>query len=117
MEGVTLKDRFNHIFEFSDNKMATVAEIVRLGWGESGETWKWRRPLRAWEEEKSGEYSACLNSIILQDDVTDMWRWNLHTSKSYNVSNVYNFLQQTTTQHINQDDFHVFLVQRCPLSK
>jgi hypothetical protein len=43
MEGVALKDRFNHLFELSDNKMAMVAEMEHLGWGESGESWKWCR--------------------------------------------------------------------------
>jgi len=37
MEGATLKDRFGRLFELFDNKMATVAEMKHLGWGESGE--------------------------------------------------------------------------------
>jgi len=51
--------------------MTTVAEMEHLGWGGSGEVWKWRRPLRVWEKEKLRECRACLNSIILQDDVID----------------------------------------------
>lgn len=84
-----------------------MTRMEHLEWGESGEAWKWRRPLRAWEEEQLRECSACLNSIILQDDITDMWRWNLHTSKSYTVNNAYNLLQQSSTNHINVDDIHV----------
>ena len=45
MEDVALKVMFSRIFELSGNKMATVAEMERLGWGENGETWKWCRPL------------------------------------------------------------------------
>jgi len=108
MEDVALKVMFSRIFELSGNKMATVAEMERLGWGENGETWKWCRPLWAWEEEQLRECSACLNFIILQDDVTGRWQWNVHITKSYTAINAYNFLQQTSSQHINEDDFHVF---------
>lgn len=108
MEDVALKVMFSRIFELSANKMATVAEMEHFRWGEIGEAWKWCRPLRAWEEDQLRECSTYLNSIILQDDVTNRWRWNVHTTESYIVNNAYNFLQQTSSQYINEDDFHVF---------
>jgi len=58
-------------------------------------------PLQVWEEKQQRECSVCLNYIILPNDVTDKWQWNFRTSKSYTVNNAYNFLQQTSTQHIN----------------
>jgi len=51
LEGGVLKDKFSHLFYLSDKKMATVADMFLLGWGEGGEAWKWRRRLLAWEEE------------------------------------------------------------------
>jgi len=65
MEGVALIDRFSRLVELSDNKMVTVVETEHLGWGESGDAWRWCMPLRAWEEEETRECSVFLNSIIL----------------------------------------------------
>ena len=47
-----LKHSFSRLFYLVVNKMAAVAEMFSLGWGEGGEVWKWRRRLLAWEEEK-----------------------------------------------------------------
>jgi len=38
------------LFDLSENKWLTVAEMFDLGWGEDREAWKWRRKLRGWEE-------------------------------------------------------------------
>jgi len=35
--GVTLKNRFNCLFELSDKKMAIVADMKHLRWGKGGE--------------------------------------------------------------------------------
>jgi len=42
--------RFRCLFDFSDNKWTSVAEIERLGCREGGGAWRWRMSLRAWEE-------------------------------------------------------------------
>ncbi|RHN67143.1 hypothetical protein MtrunA17_Chr3g0099541 [Medicago truncatula] len=82
MEDVALKVMFSHIFELSDNKMATVAEMEHFRWGEIGEAWKWCRPLRAWEEDQLRECSTCLNSK--QDD--EQSESNKYLSKTRNTT-------------------------------
>lgn len=37
-----LKDRFNLLFELSENKMTIVAEMKHLCWSEDGEVWNLR---------------------------------------------------------------------------
>jgi hypothetical protein len=56
-----LKDRFNHLFELSDNKMVMVAEMKHLGWGEECEAWNQRRRLWTWKEEQLRECSVVLD--------------------------------------------------------
>jgi hypothetical protein len=99
-----LKDRFSRLFELSKNKMTIVTEMIHLGWGENDETWNWCRRLWAWEEDQPREWS--LNSIVLQDDVNDMWLWIFHASKYFTVSSAYNFLLSSNQQNI-ADDNHV----------
>ncbi|KEH33869.1 hypothetical protein MTR_3g053110 [Medicago truncatula] len=82
MEDVALKVMFSLIFELSDNKMATVAEMEHFRWGEIGEAWKWCRPLRAWEEDQLRECSTCLNSK--QDD--EQSESNKYLSKTRNTT-------------------------------
>jgi hypothetical protein len=42
---------FRRLFKLAENKLMTIAHMFILGWGKSGEVWKWRRRLFAWEEE------------------------------------------------------------------
>jgi len=39
---VPLQVRFRRLFDLSENKWLTVAQMFELGWGEGGEAWKWR---------------------------------------------------------------------------
>jgi hypothetical protein len=105
MEGVALNDRFNCLFELCDKELATVAENEHLERGASGEAWKWRRHLRAWEEEQLRECSASLNSIILQDDITVEVAVE---SSHFKILHCQQCLQ-TSSQHINADDTNVSL--------
>jgi hypothetical protein len=45
-----MSDRFHWLFDLSENRSITVADMFDLGWGFGGEAWKWRRSLFAWEE-------------------------------------------------------------------
>ena len=47
IDGMVMKNSFSRFFDLATNKMATVAEMYSLGWGEEGEAWKWRRRLLA----------------------------------------------------------------------
>lgn len=49
-----------------------------------------------------------LNSIILQKNVHDRWRWNLCSSKNYTFNSAYNFFQQSSTEHNIEVDNLVF---------
>jgi len=73
IDGMVLKISFSRLFDLATNKMATVAEIYSLRWGEEGEAWKWRRRLLAWEEEKVRECCDFLTNIILQPTHSDRW--------------------------------------------
>ena len=57
-----------------------MARMCQLGWGEEGQTWRWRRGLFAWEEELVGEFKFLLQDVTLQVDKVDRWLWNLETS-------------------------------------
>jgi len=72
-----------------------VAEMYSLGWGEDGESWKWRRRLLAWEEEKVRECCDFLTNIVLHPHISDRWIWHLHVTKKYNVTSAYNHLMST----------------------
>jgi len=38
-----LRDQFRRLYDLSENKLSTVAQMFAWGWGEEGEAWKWRR--------------------------------------------------------------------------
>jgi len=69
-----------------------VEDMERLGWGEGGNAWGWRRHLMAWEEESVRECSALLNNVILQENIQDYWRWLLDLIQGYLVHGTYRFL-------------------------
>jgi len=72
------------------DKWVSVFDLFQLGWGENGETWKWRRSLFAWEEEQVGELCLLLQNVTLQVDKEDIWIWNLEKSNAYTVRSAYN---------------------------
>jgi hypothetical protein len=57
-----------------------------------GGAWVWRRRLFAWEEECVRECSVLLHDIVLQDHLSDRWRWLLDPVNGYSVKGTYNFL-------------------------
>jgi hypothetical protein len=64
--GIPLRERFRHLFELSERKWSTVAEMHTLGWEAGGEAWLWRRQLWVWEEELLRECHDLLHHIFLQ---------------------------------------------------
>jgi len=41
---------FGRHYELTDDPLVIVVRKHALGWGDGGETWKWRRRLFVWEE-------------------------------------------------------------------
>jgi len=66
--------------------------MCRLGWGEGGDAWRWRKQLFVWEEEMLGELTLLLQSVNLQVDREDRWLWKLEPSNTFSVSSAYHFL-------------------------
>jgi len=100
IDRLVLKNTFSRLFDLATNKMATVAEMYSLGWGEEGEAWKWQRRLLAWEEEKVRECCDVLTNIVLQLNHSDRWIWHLHSSSIYNVTSAYNHLLTSTSNNL-----------------
>jgi len=101
---VSLCIKFPRLFDLAMNKYSMVEEIWRLGWSEGGGAWSWRRRLLAWEEESVRECSLLLLNVVLQENVTDTWRWLLDPIKGYTVREAYRFL---TTPEVIPDMYLV----------
>ena len=69
-----------------------MEEMVRLGWTVGGRGWAWRPRLLAWEEDSMREYILLLHNVVLQDNVSDTWRWLLDPVHGYSVREAYRFL-------------------------
>ena len=89
---VSLRDRFPRLFDLSLFKDLSVFDMCQLGWGVEGQAWSWRRRLLAWEEEAVGELILLLQSVSLQVDSTDTWRWKLEISHVFSVRSAYTVL-------------------------
>jgi len=114
LDGGILKDKFSWHFFLSINKLATLAGMFLLGWGEGGEAWKWRRRLFAWKEELKSDCCTLLLLIVLQTVVNDIWICQLHASSKYNVSSGYNCLT-SRDQPLNNDDTSIISHKAVPL--
>jgi len=90
--GVSLRDKFNRLYDLSMLKGELVFAMCTLGWGNEGASWSWRRRLFAWEEELVGELRLLLQNVTLQVTREDRWLWSLGTSSIYIVRSAYNFL-------------------------
>ena len=51
---MSLRDKFNRLYNLSMLKGESVYAMSNLGWGVDEEAWVWRRRLFAWEEEDVG---------------------------------------------------------------
>ena len=72
-----------------------------LGWDEGGEAWKWRRRLRAWEEELLVECRLLLLTMVLHVIGNDVWTWLPDPSVGYTVRGAYRIL--TSGAHISHN--------------
>ena len=99
--GNAFESQISPIFDLAVDKECKVEEMWRLGWGEGGAAWVWRRRLLAWEEESVRECSVLLHNIVLQDEVNDTWSWLLDTTGGYTVRSAYTFIA-TTCEHLNR---------------
>jgi len=95
---VSLRLKYPRLFDLTMDKECKVADMRRMGWTVEGRAWEWRRRLFAWEEECVRERCVLLNNIVLQDNVTDNWRWLLDPVNGYSVKVFYRYI--TSTGHI-----------------
>ena len=84
--------KFPRLFDLAVFKECLVEEMSTLGWTEGGGAWVWRRRLLVWEEESVRECSFLLHNIVLQDTVSDNWRWLLDPIHGYSVREAYRFI-------------------------
>jgi len=70
---VPFQVRFRRLFDLAENKLMTVAQMYDLGWDIRAGAWRWRRRLRAWEEELLEECKLLLLTVVLQVNDDDVW--------------------------------------------
>ena len=87
---MTLRDRFNRLYELLLLKGETVAAMRALGWGDEGEVWRWKRSLFVWEKESVGELRLLLQNVSLQVHREDKWMWKVDSSSIYTDRSAYN---------------------------
>jgi len=56
-------------FYLSNTKLATMAYMFFLGWGEGGKVWSWCLRLMVWEEEMWHDCCALGNFMPFQDTI------------------------------------------------
>jgi len=73
--------------------------------GEDGNAWRWRRRLRAWDEELVAEVKILLSNVSLQDSKPDVWLRRMNPEDGYTVRGVYQMLMgQEMHVHDNFSD-------------
>ncbi|GAU29337.1 hypothetical protein TSUD_227080 [Trifolium subterraneum] len=105
---------FSRLYALAENKLVTVADMCDLGWGPNGEGWRWRRGLRAWEEDLVKECITRLSNVFMQVTEQDKWVWKLHPSSCYNVKSAYSYLTESDV-HLNEDYNRFMRVKSLPL--
>ena len=91
MGDLPLKLKYPCLFDLVVSKECSVEEMWRLGWMEGGRVWVWRRRLLAWEEDGVRECSLLLLNVVLQENVSDTWKWLLDPSHGYSVRESYRY--------------------------
>ena len=81
--------RFRRLFDLSNNKWTSVADIKRLGWGEGRSAWRWRRSLSAWEEKLLVECQVLLREVPLHDVSSYRWIWSSDPVVGYTMGCIY----------------------------
>ena len=84
--------KFPRLFHLPVNKDCSVEEMTNLGWEVGGRAWVWRRRLLAWEEDSVKDCTLLLHNVVLQDNVSDTWRWLVDLVHGHSVRETYRFL-------------------------
>jgi len=107
LDGKPLCKVYVRLYELSEIKFESVANVFASGWGFNGEAWRWRRRLFAWEEDLLRECVARLTSDTLHVERSDRWIWSLHISNCYTVNSAYSYLTETyiSQEHSNNNNF------------
>ncbi|GLT86737.1 hypothetical protein SLE2022_048560 [Rubroshorea leprosula] len=60
-------------------------------WTNGGWSWnfQWKRPLRAWEDDKMQQMLEDINHIKLMQDAEDTWSWRIDTKGKYTTRSAY----------------------------
>jgi len=87
--------RFARLFDVTTNKLSTVAEMYDRDGEDGREEWTWRRRLWVWEEELVEECRTLLTNVVLQQNVSDRWQWELDKDEGYKVRDAYHALTHT----------------------
>jgi len=101
-----LCERFRRLYELTENKFMSVADLLSVDAEQWGVVWRWRRRLWQWEEELA-ECRALLLDVSLNSNVSDSWVWLPDPSHGYTVRGAYSLL---TSQVPHVDDSALDLV-------
>jgi hypothetical protein len=109
-----LNHTFARLYDLAENKLISVSDMFELGWAADGNGWRWRRPLRAWEEDLLSNCIVCLSNVVLQVNEKDSWVWKLHASHCYTVKSAYSLLTSTDT-NLNEEFNRFLWIKSIPL--
>ena len=84
--------RLRWLFDLTENKFMTVANLFSVDSEQWGDLWRWRRNLWQWEEEMLMERRTLLLDVFLSPNVSDRWVWLPDPSDGYTVRGAYNLL-------------------------
>jgi len=109
--------KFPRLFNLAVNKECSVAKMASLGLAVGGRGWVWRRRLLAWEEDSVRECTLLLSNVVLQDHVSDAWRWLLDPVHGYSVREAYRFLTsgEQVDRTIVDDVWHRYILAKVSL--
>jgi len=102
-----LCERYRRLFELTENKTMSVADLFSVESERWGDLWRWRRRLWQWEEEMLAECRTLLLDVSLFPNVSDRWVWLPDPSGGYTVRGSYDLL---TAQELVVNDSALELV-------
>ena len=84
---------------------------------DGGGAWVWRRRLLAWEEDSVRECTLLLHNTVLQENVSDTWRWNLDPINGHLVREAYRFItyNEQVDRGLVDDVWHMFIPAKVSL--
>ena len=104
---VPLCERFCRLFDLTENKSLSVANLFSIDSEQWGVLWRWRCRLWQWGEEMLTKCRALLLDVSLFPNVSDRWVWLLDPSGGYTVRGAYDLL---TSQEPHGEDATLNLV-------